>query len=297
MEIPEYSEFDRNRQLFFNCFPGRKTIQIMAEKNKKPKYPFNIPKVIHLPGGVYPDVEICKQELHDRSNWIPWNYIRRLEQFNDAGCCVSLTINETNGKGRTGEDIIKVRAMFADFDEVPLPETWVLMPSMIAETSPGKFHTYWFVEDFPLEMFSQTQSAIAYNLKTDKSMKDITKALRIPGFYHQKGKRFLSRIISHTGLKYSVGDFSVFPPEPVRPWTAPQWHKDIKLDPDKEFTGTYGTAKGNRNCFIAQRIGGMLKRGLNWSQIEVEAMKEAQACTPVLSEGETMAIIKSMRRY
>lgn len=296
MKIPTYEDFDGNRKMFFDSFPGLKTLQTIPEV-KNIKSPFNIPKVIHLPGNNYPDAEIPEGFLFDRSEWIPKNYIKRLEEFNDAGVCISLTVNLTNGKGRKQENIIKVRSLFADFDEVPLPDKFDLEPSLIVETSPGKYHVYWFVEEFPLEMFAQTQSAIAYNLKTDKSMKDISKALRIPGFYHQKKDPFLTRIIDYSGLKYGVDSFSVFPPEPKKQWSAPAWHKDIKIEPDKEFKGVYGTSKGNRNCFITKRIGGMKARGLNWSQIEVEAMKEAQACVPPLSGEETMAILKSLRRY
>lgn len=295
MNIPEFDDFDGNRKMFFDSFDGLKTIQTLPDDKKK-KHKFNITKIVQLPGGVYPDSEVFKQELHDRSEWIPFNYIKRLEQFNQEGACISLTINETNGNGRTQGDIVKVRSLFADFDEVPLPDKFVLEPSMIVETSRGKYHVYWFVQDFPIEMFKQTQESIAYNLKTDTSMKDISKALRIPGFKHNKKVPFLTRIIAHTGLKYSIRDFDVFPPEPKKQWSASKYDI-IKNDSNQEFKGTYGTGKGSRNCHVAKRVGGMVKKGLSWDKIETEAMREAIACTPPLSEIETLAILKSLRRY
>lgn len=295
MDLPDFNDFDANRKLFFDSFEGLKTIQTLPDDKKK-KPPFNITKIVNLPGGVYPDSEIPKGFLYDRSKWIPFNYIKRLEQFNDAGACVSLTINETNGNGRKQKDIIKVRALFADFDEVPLPDKWLLEPSFIVETSKNKYHAYWLVDDFPIEMFRQTQDAIAYNLKTDVAMKDIARALRIPGFYHRKKEPFLSRIIAYSGLKYTVSDFNVFKPRPVKQWSSSKYNT-IKNNPDKKFLGTYGTSRGGRNNHIAKRIGGMLKRGLSWGEIETEAMKEAIACTPPLSEQETLSILESMRRY
>ena len=89
----------------------------------------------------------------------------------------------------------------------------------------------------------------------------------------------------------------MFPPIPVKPWSAPKWHKDIKEYKDSEFKGTYGTCKGNRNVHLAARIGGCLKRGMSWQQVEVEAFKEAQACIPPLTENETRNVLNSLRRY
>lgn len=295
MKIPSVDDIDGQRELFFDSFPGSKTFQLMPD-HKNVKSPFNVPKVVQMKGEIYPRSEIPDGFLYDRSDWMDFGYIKRLEDFNLAGACISLTINETDKKGRTKENIIKVRSIFADIDDKPLPTTWQLTPSMIVESSKGKYHIYFFVEAFPLELFEQTQAAVAYNLKSDPAIKDLSRAMRIVGFYHTKKARFLSRIIQYTGLKYSIRDFDVFPPEPVKQWSAKQWDNTVS-DPDREFTGQYGTGEGGRNCFIAKRLGGMKKRGLSWNQIEIEAMKEAAACSPPLSELETLAILKSMKRY
>jgi len=294
MKLPDPEDFDGNRKMFFDLFPGHKTFQLIPEaKNIKP--PFNVPKVVEMKGEQYPDSEIPKGFLFDRSNWMDFNYIRRLEQFNDGGSCISLTINETNKKGRKGENVIKIRSCFSDIDDRPLPKSFSLEPTMIVETSPGKFHIFWAVENFPIEMFSQTQAAIAFNLKSDPAVKDLSRALRCPGFFHQKSKRFLSRIIQYSGLKYSVGDFDIFPPEPAKQWSAPKWNN--KDTSDKPFKGELGTSKGGRNCHIIKRIGGAKKRGLSWSQIQKVAYDEGAACEPPLKESEIEAILKSFARY
>ena len=191
MKLPAPEDFDSNRKLFLDSFPGLKTLQLIPEA-KDVKYPFNIPKVVHLPGSVYPDPEIFKQELYDRRDWIPFNYIKRLEDYNLGGVCISLTINETNKEGRKRENIKRIRALFADFDnpDTVLPD-FDLTPSMVVNTSPGKFHAYWFCNldekyAVPLDSFATMQESIAKKYGTDESMKDMTKALRLPGFWHQK---------------------------------------------------------------------------------------------------------------
>jgi len=294
MKLPKFTDFDSNRKLFFDSFDGAKTIQTLPD-NKKKKPKFNITKIVQLPGGVYPDAEIPKGYLYDRTTWIPFNYIHRLEQFNDAGACISLTINETNGKGRKKEDIIKVRACYADFDDTPMPNKFKLEPSMIIETSKDNFHVYWFVEKFPLEMFEQTQSAISYNLNSDPAVKDISRALRIPGFYHMKKNPFLSRIIAYTGLKYSVSDFECFPPKPVKQFSSDKYR--TMPSENSEYKGEYGVSKGGRNHHLAKVAGGMLKNGRSMPYIESELFKEGRACSPPLSDYEITGVVKSIQRY
>jgi len=296
MKLPDFEDFDSNRKLFFDSLTGAKTFQLFADKEEL-KGRKDLRKVITFPKDIYPDSEVFKQELHDRTSWMPMDYIRGLEHYNDLGCGVYMTVNETDRKGRREGNIIRVRSFFADFDETPLPESFIIEPSMIVETSPKKYHVYFFTEDAPLEGFKQLQKAIAYNLKTDPVVHDLPRVVRVPGFYHNKANPFLSRIINHTGLKYSFKVLSeVFPPEPVKKWSAPKYDTAV-VDPDKEFKGGYGASKGGRNCHVATRVGGMLKRGLSWNQIEVEVYKEAQACIPPLNESETQSILKSMRRY
>jgi len=112
-----------------------------------------------------------------------------------------------------------------------------------------------------------------------------------------KKEPFLSRIIHYTGQQFSFGYLvEIFPPIPRPQWSAPKYQKQSPIN-GKEFKGDYGTSKGGRNCHISTRIGGMLKRNLSWSEIETESFKEAAACNPPLTESETRAILKSMRRY
>jgi len=284
------NKFESDRKVFIESFPGWKTFQTFPDKE-------------NLPGKLIRQVSVVEnqypydQDITQKS--IPVKIINGLEKLNSMGACVSLTINETDGAGRKKENIKKVRACWADFDGAELPSSFDEEPSMIVETSPGRYHVYYLTDDVPLESFSTIQEGIAKKFKSDPQVKDITKAMRMPGFYHQKSDHFLVRMVQYSGKKFSFGLLvEMFPPLQRKQWSAPKYKTPIKFDVNQEYRGTYGARAGeSRNCHIARRIGGMLRRGLPWDQIEIEAMKEAMACNPPLSEYETQNILKSMRRY
>lgn len=120
-----------------------------------------------------------------------------LESKNRLYGGVFVMVNEGDGRGRSAKNVTKVRAVLADFDvqnqffETDLP----LEPQIVVESSPGKFHSYWLVDDFPLEQFTPTQIAISAQLNTDPTPKDLCRVMRIPGFAHHKSEKpFLTRI-------------------------------------------------------------------------------------------------------
>ena len=69
-------------------------------------------------------------------------HLKELTKLNQKGAGVYFTVNETNLKGRTTEQIQRVRALFIDLDGFPLPKKFELQPHMIVETSPKKYHCY-----------------------------------------------------------------------------------------------------------------------------------------------------------
>lgn len=130
-----------------------------------------------------------------------------LRALNEIGAGVFVTINETNGRGRKATDIIRVRAVFVDLDGVPLKK--VLddkeldkVPNIIVESSKGKWHCYWLLERgaVGLDKFTEIQELLAARYKSDKSVKDLSRVLRVPGFVHKKGKPFTTRIESISDL-------------------------------------------------------------------------------------------------
>lgn len=271
------ADFDNDRKAFFDMLPGVKTFQLFHDKDKK----YGKAKVFHL---------------HEDD--LPESWLMKLEDINATGMGIFMTINMTNGKGREATDVVKVRAAFADLDGVPVDPVYDYAPSMVVESSPGKFHAYWLADDIPLEGFRQVQKSIIYTFGSDKHVHDLSRVLRVPGFFHSKGERFMVRIVHKSDAKYTFRQLQeFFPPEPVKQWSAPKYQKPSEFPQGGEFRGVYGAGQGSRNHHIARRVGGMLKKGLPWWHIEQEAFKEAMACTPPLSESETRGILKSMHRY
>ena len=114
-----------------------------------------------------------------------WGALRALS---DSGAGVFVTINETDLRGRKTDNIIRVRAYFADLDGAPLESIMRLglPPNIVVESSDNRWHTYWIVEDAQLSEFRPTQLRLARLFGGDSKVCDLPRVMRIPGFPHQK---------------------------------------------------------------------------------------------------------------
>jgi hypothetical protein len=120
-----------------------------------------------------------------------------LKDLNDRGACISVTVNETDFRGRSKENIVRVRALWVDLDGAPLEP--VLADSrqvhVVVETSPGRWHAYWLVTGVALDQFSQKQKALIALYSSDPGVHDLPRAMRLPGFVHWKGTPHLVRMV------------------------------------------------------------------------------------------------------
>ncbi len=138
----------------------------------------------------------------------------KLKYLNDEGAGVFVTINKVvAGLPRLAENVTGVRAVYADADK---PERAAavareiikrgLRPSMVVQTSPGKFHFYWRTNDCPLDRFKPLQRGVAAALGTDPSVCDLPRVMRLPGFMHRKGEPFPVRLMGGTFKVYSLAE-------------------------------------------------------------------------------------------
>lgn len=112
-----------------------------------------------------------------------------LSRLNDQGAGIFVTVNETDGTARKVENIVRVRAVFADFDPPktrPAPARYPLEPHIVVESSPGKHHVYWLSADLSLDAFTPTQKALITALGSDPAPNDLPRVMRLPGFDHHK---------------------------------------------------------------------------------------------------------------
>lgn len=144
-----------------------------------------------------------------RHGKLPGSLFQYLKRRNrDKGAGVFVMINEGDGKGRKTENVTKVRALFLDLDGAPMePARDALRPHIIVESSPGKFHLYWKVDDCPRERFTALQKAIALRFGGDVSVSDLPRVMRLPGFFHQKGDSVMTKLIEAKDFPpYSVAE-------------------------------------------------------------------------------------------
>lgn len=125
-------------------------------------------------------------------------YKSALADCNKRGYDIFFMVNEGDGKGRSDENVIRVRAVYVDLDGSPLEPVLAcsLKPHIIVNTSPGRYHAFWLVSDMAISDFTPVQKAIIQRFNGDKSIKDPCRVMRIPGFYHQKKEPFRSFIYS-----------------------------------------------------------------------------------------------------
>lgn len=122
----------------------------------------------------------------------------RLAELNSAGHGVFVMVNEGDLKGRAARNVVRVRAHYVDLDGAPL-EPLVdaeLPPHIVVESSPGRWHGYWRVENCPITEFKARQHALAARFNGDKSVCDLPRVMRLPGFWHLKSATpFQTRLI------------------------------------------------------------------------------------------------------
>ena len=132
-----------------------------------------------------------------------------LGELNAKGAGVFVTVNATDGGGRKRENVTRVRALFADFDD-PAPDTLErlraddLPPSIIVESSHGKLHAYWPVDGLELSEFTSLQKRVATAWGSDPSVNDLPRVLRLPGLMHNKGEPQPVRLIETSGKRYGA---------------------------------------------------------------------------------------------
>ena len=132
--------------------------------------------------------------VHNRLDQISDSLIK----LNNLKAGIFVTVNETDGKGRKRENIRRVRAIWGEFDNGP-PPSIPLDPSIIVETSPKKYHYYWLVDGLSFEQHKLIMEQLIEGFGSDPNAKDISRVLRLPGFFHHKEKPFCSRIIDLNG--------------------------------------------------------------------------------------------------
>ena len=158
-----------------------------------------------------------------------------LERLNDQGAGIFVSVNPTAG-GRKKTNITGLRGWHSDLDlkdatESFAPELLPIKPTMMVMT-PNGWHPYWLSE-VPMPCEDQARrgeheaelKAICLALKpfgADKRTSDVTRVLRLPGYFHKKAEPRLVELVTASGPRYTREQIrEAFPLEVKQPNNEP----------------------------------------------------------------------------
>jgi hypothetical protein len=126
-----------------------------------------------------------------------------LIDLNNRGAGVFVMVNRGNGTAsaqatcRSNSNVLSIRALFVDLDGAPLEPVMAAnrRPDIVIESSPGRYHAYWMAVGCRLDEFSSYQKSLARKFSGDQSVHDLARVMRVPGFLHNKGDAFVTRIL------------------------------------------------------------------------------------------------------
>lgn len=131
-----------------------------------------------------------------------------LTELHDRGAGIYVTINEIEGDRRRTEAVKRIRATWCEADG-GLPAAWPIDPTLINETSPGRYHCFWLIAgDWPTDEagkadFDAVMKCMIDEYGSDPGAKDLVRVLRVPGFSNRKhGEPFMVRGCGGSGHKY-----------------------------------------------------------------------------------------------
>lgn len=150
----------------------------------------------------------------------------QLYKLNEEGCNIYFVVNSG---GTHIQDINRINAVFIDFDcgrdknkqYYPLEitekfknecmekvEKFKCQPSFIIETRNG-IHVYWLVNNNTTnEQYLECQLRLIKHFNSDSAIKDLTRIMRVPGFYWTKdiNNKFMCKVIKYNNIRYEIGD-------------------------------------------------------------------------------------------
>jgi len=116
---------------------------------------------------------------------------KSLVALNKRRAGVHVCISQTDGQGRSDENIIAPRAIFMDFDGVEPTGDYPVPPSMTVRSRNG-CHVYWLLNPTTdLDTWLHCQFVLSGIYGSDQSICTLPATLRVPGFLHNKADPFM----------------------------------------------------------------------------------------------------------
>jgi hypothetical protein len=119
------------------------------------------------------------------------------------------TVNEFVGDSNLQQNCSKLVSWYADVDNKEIPINKILFaaklyPSMVVKTKSG-YHCYWNCNNATMLNYSLLNKRITRCLTNERSVYDVSRILRVPGYYHWKdpANPFRCEIIWQLDVSYS----------------------------------------------------------------------------------------------
>ncbi len=216
-----------------------------------------------------------------------------LANLNAQGAGIFVMVNRGDGLGRKAANVTDIRALFVDLDGAPLEPVLAcgLDPHIVIESSPARYHAYWLADGCQLDRFTPLQAAIAAKFNGDRVVKDLPRVMRLPGFWHQKGEPFQTRVINQNPVApYAVEKIVSALQLDLPPAATPAAAKPVSTDGP--------IPAGARNGTLASLAGSMRRKGMSFEAIHAALLQEnAARCAPPLPESDVRDIAQSVSRY
>jgi hypothetical protein len=143
----------------------------------------------------------------------------RYENAHGGNIYISMNPLKPDAHGRTKQDIAVVRHIYLDLDHGGFlsiariaSDTKLPKFSYILNTSIGKYQVVWRVEGFGISDVENLQRMLAIKHNADRAATDVTRVLRIPGFYnHKYGLPYQVHAWRISDPVYCPSDFSIEP--------------------------------------------------------------------------------------
>lgn len=140
----------------------------------------------------------------------PWCDPNKVESWQREGRNVYVVINDGE---QTDTSITRCLALFCEWDdrekawqlnawrELGLPE-----PTLQVDSGNRSIHSYWvFAEPILPALWSNLQARLVKHTGSDRSLKNLSRVMRLPGCYHLgAAEPVMTRIVTEAGHRYSV---------------------------------------------------------------------------------------------
>jgi hypothetical protein len=139
--------------------------------------------------------------LHGRLN----EHVDELHRLNDLGAGIFVAVNQTDLLGRKAKNVVALRAGFADNDSGTVLGL-AADASFWTRTARGD-NPFWRLRPGELvTRFRELQVRIAAFYRTDPSVKDAARVMRVPGFIHRKAEPILVGFLPGSGREWTIDE-------------------------------------------------------------------------------------------